>query len=261
MGKKKKYSIKAHAKVNIFLKITGHKDGYHTLLSRFVRVEDLYDTITFAPCVCDDFTIEGCSDVPTQTNTIYKAYKALIEYTNNKEIANFFKEHKVVVEKCIPSQAGLGGGSSDAAAFMHLVKEVCNLELTTKELAQISSTIGADLPFFIYNYPSANVSGFGEVVEPFEEEPLALELYTPDIACNTAVVYKTFKANLLEHIDLASFEVWEKLTSKELLEKITDPVMLNDLYAASLIAYPELKNVAKDGWLFSGSGSTYFRRR
>ena len=46
------YSINAHAKVNIFLKITGHKNGYHTLLSRFMRVEDLYDTITFEPCEC-----------------------------------------------------------------------------------------------------------------------------------------------------------------------------------------------------------------
>ena len=255
------HSIKAHAKVNIFLKITGHKDGYHTLLSRFVRVDDLYDTITFVPCVCDTFTIEGCADVPTETNTIYKAYTALCEYTDDPEIVNFFTEHKVVVTKQIPSQAGLGGGSSDAAAFMHLAKEVCNLVLTTKELAEIGSTIGADLPFFIYNYPSANVSGFGEVVELFEEEPLNLELYTPDIACNTTVVYKTFKANLLESIDLTSFERWEKLTSKELLESIVDPVMLNDLYAASLMAYPKLKDSAKVGWFFSGSGSTYFRKK
>jgi 4-diphosphocytidyl-2-C-methyl-D-erythritol kinase len=142
---------------------------------------------------------------------------------------------------------------------MHLLKEVCNLVLTTKELAEISSTIGADLPFFIYNYPSANVSGFGEVVEPFEEEALKLELYTPDIACNTTVVYKTFKANLLEDIDLSSFEDWEKLKSKELLKHITDPVMLNDLYAASLMAYPQLKDVEKVDWFFSGSGSTYFK--
>ncbi|RLA68824.1 MAG: 4-(cytidine 5'-diphospho)-2-C-methyl-D-erythritol kinase, partial [Epsilonproteobacteria bacterium] len=75
------YSIKAHAKVNIFLKITGHKDGYHTLLSRFVRVEDLYDTIKFVPCECETFTIEGCEGVPLESNTIYKAYKALNDHT------------------------------------------------------------------------------------------------------------------------------------------------------------------------------------
>ena len=255
------YSIKAHAKVNIFLKITGHKDGYHTLLSRFMRVEELYDTITFEPCECDTFTIEGCEGVPLESNTIYKAYKALNAHTGDLDILNFFYKHKVVVTKRIPSQAGLGGGSSDAAAFMRLVKEACNLMISTEELAKIGSTIGADLPFFIYNYPSANVSGFGEIVEPFKEEALSLELFTPDIGCDTAVVYKTFKEHLLDDITLCSFMGWERLDSKTLLDAMADPIILNDLYAASLIAYPELKNVAKNGWFFSGSGSTFFRMK
>ncbi len=253
------YSIKAHAKVNIFLKITGHKDGYHTLLSRFIRVEDLYDTIAFVPAECKTFTIEGCEDVPLESNTIYKAYKALNEHTGDLDILNFFYKHKVVVTKRIPSQAGLGGGSSDAAAFMRLVKEVCNLILSTDELAKIGSTVGADLPFFIYNYPSANVSGFGEIVEAFEEDTLELELYTPKIGCDTTRVYKTFKAHLLEKITLSSFIGWDQIDSRTLLQKVNDAVLLNDLYAASLIAYPELKDVAKDGWFFSGSGSTFFK--
>ncbi len=253
------YRIKAHAKVNIFLKITGHKEGYHTLLSRFVRVEDLYDTITFVPCECDTFTIEGCEGIPLESNTIYKAYKALNDHTGDLDILDYFYKHKVVVTKRIPSQAGLGGGSSDAAAFMLLTKEVCHLMLSTDELAKVGSSIGADLPFFIYNYPSANVSGFGEVVEPFEEEPLALELYTPDIGCDTTVVYKTFKKHLLEDIKISSFLGWDRLDSRSILEKIADPILLNDLYAASLIAYPSLKSLSKEGWFFSGSGSTYFK--
>lgn len=253
------YSIKAHAKVNIFLKITGHKDGYHTLLSRFMRVEDLYDTITFVPCKCETFTIEGCEDVPFESNTIYKAYKALNQSTGDLDILNFFYEHKVVVTKRIPSQAGLGGGSSDAAAFMRLVKEICNLMISTEELAKVGSTIGADLPFFIYNYPSANVSGFGEIVEPFEEDPLVLELYTPNLGCDTALVYKTFKKHLLDDITLSAFMGWEKLDSKTLLDLIGDPIMLNDLYRAAILAYPELKELEKEGWFFSGSGSTFFK--
>ncbi len=253
------YSIKAHAKVNIFLKITGHKDGYHTLLSRFVRVNNVYDTITFVPCECETFTLEGCEGVPLESNTIYKAYKALNDYTGDLDILNYFYQHKVVVTKRIPSQAGLGGGSSDAAAFMRLVKEACNLLISTKELAKIGSSIGADLPFFIYNYPSANVSGFGEVVEPFDEEPLNLELYTPTLGCDTTVVYKTFKQHLLDDIKRASFIGWDALDSKSILENIPNPVMLNDLYPAALIAYPELKKLAKKGWFFSGSGSTFFK--
>ena len=253
------YSINAHAKVNIFLKITGHKNGYHTLLSRFMRVEDLYDTITFEPCECESFTIEGCNDIPLESNTIYKAYKALNAHTGDLDILNFFYRHNVIVTKRIPSQAGLGGGSSDAAAFMRLVKNVCNLLLSTEELAKISATIGADLPFFIYNYPSANVSGFGEVVEPFIEEPLKLELYTPHIGCDTGLVYKTFKEHFLSNVRLSSIVGWDQFTSREILEKIHDPAILNDLYKAALMAYPELSKAAKKEWYFSGSGSTFFK--
>lgn len=253
------YAIKAHAKVNIFLKITGHKEGYHTLVSRFIRVEDLYDTITFVPCECDTFTIEGCEDVPLESNTIYKAYKALNDHTGDLDILNFFYKHKVLVTKRIPSQAGLGGGSSDAAAFMLLVKEVCNLMISTEELAKLSSTIGADIPFFIYNYPSANIFGFGDKVEPFDEAPLSIELYTPEIGCDTTLVYKTFKKELLKNISVCSFFGWDNIDSRTLLETTSDPIILNDLYAAARIAYPELKTIAPEGWFFSGSGSTFFR--
>jgi len=253
------YSINAHAKVNIFLKITGHKDGYHTLLSRFMKVEDLCDTISFIPCKCDSFTIEGCDGIPLKSNTIYKAYKALMHYTQDQDIQNFFCTHKIIVTKRIPSQAGLGGGSSDAAAFILLTKEICNLILSTKELVAIGSSIGADVPFFIYNYPCANVSGFGEKVTPFKEEPLALELYTPKLGCDTALVYKTFKENLLKDIAVCSFFGWDDIDSKTLLHSNTNPIELNDLYKAALLAYPELKDLAKEGWFFSGSGSTFFR--
>ncbi len=253
------YSIKAHAKVNIFLKITGHKEGYHTLLSRFVRVDDLYDTIEFIPCECDSFTIEGCESVPLESNTIYKAYKILNEYTGDLDILNFFYKHKVVVTKRIPSQAGLGGGSSDAAAFMCLVKEACNLLLSTEELAQIGSKIGADIPFFIYNYPSANVSGFGEVVHPFDEPPLSLELFTPELGCDTSEVYKTYHKYLMRTMDPTSFFGWEKIDSKTLLGLIADPIALNDLYPAALATYPEIEKLDTKGWFFSGSGSTFFK--
>ena len=243
---------KAHAKINTFLKITGHQNGYHTLLSRFIKVDSLYDTISFVPANCDNFTIEGCGDVPTEVNTIYKSFLAMNIETD------FFQHHKVVVQKNIPSGAGLGGGSSDAAAFMRLFNEVCQLEIDTPTLAKIGSTIGADIPFFVYDYDAANVSGFGEIVEPFEDEDFEIELYTPNIHCDTALVYKTFKKELFDEIEPTVFEGWEKLSSKEVLSKV-DAVMANDLYKASLIAYPELEKEAKEGWYFSGSGSTFFR--
>ncbi len=253
------HSIKAHAKVNIFLKITGHKEGYHTLVSRFIRVEDLYDTITLESCECDAFTIEGCDGVPINTNTIYKAYNALIKHTNSEVLADFFKKHKVVVTKKIPSKAGLAGGSSDAAAFMRLINEICDLQIEIDELAKIGSSVGADLPFFIYNYASANVSGFGEIVREFKEEPFELELFTPDIECDTTEVYKTFNKYLLQYISLASFFGWENLDSRTILNIVPDPIALNDLYPAALVAYPQLEELDRAGWFFTGSGSTFFR--
>jgi len=253
------YSIKAHAKINIFLKITGYKEGYHTLISRFVRVEDLYDTIEFVPSECETFSIEGCDDIPLESNTIYKAYKALNNYSTGLDIKDFFQKHKVVLSKRIPSQAGLGGGSSDAAAFMRLINEVCDLKISTDELAELGSTIGADIPFFVYDYASANVSGFGEIVMPFEEAPFNVELFTPDIKCDTAEVYKTFHKFLLRNVDRTTFFGWENMDSRTLLKLIADPIILNDLFPSALATYPELEKVKKDGWFFSGSGSTFFR--
>lgn len=253
------YSIKAHARVTPFLKITGYKEGTPTLLSRYLRVEDLYDTISFVPCSCETFTIQGCEEIPKEANSIYKIYQSLIDFTDDWDIEAFFHEHKIVVTKRIPYSVGLAGSASDAAAFLRLAKEACNLVLTTKELIEIGSTVGRDVAFFIYNYPSANVSGCGEVVQSFEEEALNVELYTPKIQSDETLVCQTYEKDLYTNSSLTSFEGWDKLDSKSIIERTADPIILNDLYAAALLAYPDLIKVAKNGWLFSASGSTFFR--
>ena len=253
--------ITAPAKVNIFLKITGHSRGYHTLLSRFMRVDTLYDTIRFVPAECDTFTIEGIPGVPRESNTIYQAWIALNDATGDLDLLNFFYHHKVVVEKRIPSQAGLGGGSSDAGAFLRLVRKVCDLKIDDEDLAAIGAKVGADVPFFVYDYPSANVSGYGELVEPFDENPLDLEIFTPPISCDTASVYQVFREHFSDRIVPESFRSWETENSLNLLERIGDPTRLNDLYPAAIRLCPDLKKAAPDGWFFSGSGSSFFRPR
>ncbi|MBN2722026.1 MAG: 4-(cytidine 5'-diphospho)-2-C-methyl-D-erythritol kinase, partial [Campylobacterales bacterium] len=165
-----------------------------------------------------------------------------------------------VVEKNIPSQAGLGGGSSDAGAFLRLTNKVCDLQLDTPTLAKLGSTVGADVPFFVYDYPVANVSGFGEIIELFDEEPFEVELFFPTLGCDTTLVYKTFKNNLLDTITSQKYIHWKELSSKEILAQTSfAPEILNDLYGAALIAYPDLKNEAPKEWFFSGSGSTFFK--
>ena len=94
---------------------------------------------------------------------------------------------------------------------------------------------------------------------PFEEPPLALELSTPDIGCDTAEVYQTFNTYLLRNVDMTSFFGWDKMDSRTLLKLIQDPVALNDLFPAAMAVYPELEKAKKEGWFFSGSGSTFFR--
>ena len=252
-------SIEAFAKVNIYLKIVGYRDGYHLIESRFMRVNSLFDTISFVPAKCDTFTIEGCKDIPRESNTIFKAYKALNEATGNLDILEFFYNHKVVVKKRIPSGAGLGGGSSDAGAFLRLVNSVCNLNLSKEYLANIGSKVGADVSFFVYDYDVANVSGFGEVVEPFNEEALNLEIFTPDVSCNTAKVYSDFHKNFLNKIEPNSYLKYKDTPSKEILMGAKNKSELNDLYLSALNCCPKLREYKLDGWFFSGSGSSYFK--
>jgi len=248
--------IKAPAKVNIFLKITGTKGGYHTLRSRFVRVDDLYDTIKFIKRDSNSDTpfLECNIDLP-EKNTISLSFKLLADKFHT--VKKFFKAYKVVLNKKIPTGAGLGGGSSDAAAFLRGCNEVCELNLTSCELAKIGQKIGADVPFFVHNYQSANVEGIGEIVTPFEEQPLKLKLFTPNIHCDTAKVYKTFRKEFFYLADKDSAKEWLEIDSLTLLkEKKRED--LNDLFLAAIKAYPELKTFTKPDHFFSGSGSTFF---
>ncbi len=254
-------TIRSHAKVNIFLKITGLRGNYHELSSRFMQVKGLFDTLSFIPKekANDDFTLQGSFGCQREKNTIYKAWRILKEDTKNQRLDDFFKHHAVVVEKKIPEFAGLGGGSSNAAAFMKLCNKTCKLNLDKQTLAQLGSKIGADVPFFIYDYPSANVSGIGEIVEPFEEDLLDIKIFTPPIKGDTAQVYTAFRKNHIQEIaqnaSLAS--CMEKERSNAIMKKYTIQEA-NDLFAPALYLYPQLQNHVKEGWFFSGSGSTFF---
>jgi len=252
-------TIKAFAKVNIFLKIVGTRGNYHLISSRFMRVTYLYDTIEFEKkeSKSDDFLLLGEFGCLMEQNTIFKAYKALLKESKCEKVKTFFKEHQVKVTKKIPEFAGLGGGSSDAASFLNLTNDVLRLNLKKDKLSSIGSKIGADVPFFIYNYPSANVSGIGEIVEPYEEKVLHLETVTPKIKCDTTKVYQKHRESYMENIDIDFAKELSKKNSKDIL-KTYDASRLNDLLNPCLDIYSKLKNYNKKGWFFSGSGSTFF---
>jgi 4-diphosphocytidyl-2-C-methyl-D-erythritol kinase len=249
---------RAYAKVNIFLKITGMRDNYHEIISRFMRVDSLYDELSFSPKSIDDFKIIGEFSCQTQQNTIYKAYIALKEATKSESLDKLMKTYAIQVKKAIPAFAGLGGGSSDAATYLKMCNEVLHLGLSQNELAQIGLKVGADVPFFIYGYDSANVSGIGEVVEEFKEDLLEFEVFTPKVEISTPKVYVSYRENFYAPID--AFEA-QKLKNKTSLEviKSTSAHEANDLFKPALQEYSELKNHYKHGYYFSGSGSSFFK--
>jgi len=253
------YSINAHAKVNIFLKITGTRGVYHEIISRFMRVENFYDSLFFEKKEQPNevFEIVGEFGCNTQQNTIYKAYRALLQHTSSKQLKEFFHNHRVCVEKKIPAFAGLGGGSSDAATFLQMCNQEMNLGLDTPTLAEIGLRVGADVPFFVYGYKSANVSGIGEIVKPFDEESLAIKTITPEIQISTPHVYKVYREMFLNPLTQEQRGAWESKTSLEVL-KTYSAKEANDLFAPALQAYKELAHYAKEGYFFSGSGSSFF---
>ncbi len=248
---------KAYAKVNIFLKVVGTRGDYHEICSRFILVKNLFDELNFVAKKSEQkFELSGDFGCELKQNTIYKAFVSLREAGFKQELDEFFSKNALHVEKHIPSFAGLGGGSSDAATFLKMVNKEVKLNLKDTELAKIGLRVGADVPFFIYGYTSANVSGIGERVEEFEERPPHVELMTPDIKCDTGEIYRAFREEYRVDLDLA--HSMSKMKSAELLKRYSD-TELNDLLKPALKVEKNLENYRKKDWFFSGSGSSFFR--
>jgi len=257
----KKY--KAYAKVNIFLKITGRRGDYHEIVSRFVRVKNLYDELSFVPkeqsgARANSFSIVGDFDCEVEQNTIYKSYFALRDATKSAALEQLMQNYSIAVEKNIPAFAGLGGGSSDAATYLRMCNNVLGLGLSLNELAEIGLSVGADVPFFVYGYESANVSGIGEVVEEYKERELNIETFTPKIEISTPRVYKAYRENFYAPIDGFLAQKLKSMESLEILESMSADEA-NDLFGPALQEYKELKSHYKHGYYFSGSGSSFFK--
>ncbi|NWF66593.1 MAG: 4-(cytidine 5'-diphospho)-2-C-methyl-D-erythritol kinase [Campylobacterales bacterium] len=246
--------IYSYPKVNLFLKITGFKDGYHQIISRFLLVEDIFDEIEFRKKdKSGSFNIIGF-DFAVEQNLIYKVYKKIEHLKGVKE---FFTHHEIVVTKKIPQGGGLGGGSSNAGSFLNLTNEVLDLKLSKDELSYFAKNVGADIPFFIHGYKCANVSGFGEIVEEFYDADFKVKLFTNSIHCDTATVYKNYKSKFFSPINDEEFEYYKNLKLNEFLTT-HDSFKANDLYKSAVDLYPKLLDFKKDNLYFSGSGSTFF---
>ena len=181
--------INAPAKTNLWLRITGERpDGYHDIATRMLPIS-LADEITLETLDGDqvEFT---CSDpdLPAgEDNLALRAVRALENHCGRRFGA------RIHVEKKIPSGAGLGGGSSDAATILLGLNHLFHLGLTPEHLAVVGSRIGSDVPFFLFQ-TVCDCAGRGEIVTPVDFPwDLPVFLMKPAFSVSTAWAYRNLE--------------------------------------------------------------------
>ena len=150
----------AYAKINYYLEVTARRtDGYHEL-ETVMQTVSLADTLTVSRTAGTDLTMETAAALPTdESNLVLRAAKAYFAASGNP-----FGCH-TVLEKHIPMQAGLGGGSADAAAMLRALNRLDGNRFSAAELAAIAVSVGADVPFLVTG-GTALCHGVGEVLTP-----------------------------------------------------------------------------------------------
>ena len=167
-------TVRAHAKINLTLEVLGRRDdGYHDIAS-ILQTVSLHDTLTFDEA--DGITLD-CDrpELATPHNLVLRAAHLLRDTTGVSSGA------AIGLRKKIPIAAGLGGGSSDAAATLLALNRLWGIELTREDLLPLAAGIGSDVPFFLYG-GTGRVFGRGERVQPLP--PTDLEwavILTPQI--------------------------------------------------------------------------------
>jgi 4-diphosphocytidyl-2-C-methyl-D-erythritol kinase len=181
-------TIQAPAKINLSLRVIGKRaDGFHEIDTLMTRVEGLYDTLIFTEAKKFSFHCE-VPGVPTdESNLVVKAVRAFEKASKKKcKIA-------IELQKNIPHGAGLGGGSSDAAATLKALNEWHDAPLNEEQLAQLAATLGSDIPFF-FGPGTARCTGRGEILTPVTDLPkLQVVILKPSFSVSTADAYGRWK--------------------------------------------------------------------
>lgn len=247
--------INANAKINLTLDVVRKReDGYHELDMIMVPLT-LCDTLEITLSDRDEI-ICGKENFPlTKQNTIYQAIAIM------RETFHLQEHFKVIVEKKIPMQAGLAGGSADGAAMLKAIVALCHLHVEEEQLLTIAKKIGADVPFCVVN-EVARVQGIGEKVRRFAlSTPFHLLLVKPKEGVSTG---KAFSMIDFEHCDHPNVDLCEKALKENDYETFCQCIG-NTLEQPALLITPiianikkELKALGMDAVLMSGSGSTVF---
>ncbi len=238
----------APAKVNLGLAVLGKlESGYHELDSLFVTF-DVGDTLTLTPRDSGiELEIIGLDLSTNRENLVYRASEMYLENLGNPGGVS------IKLEKILPIAAGLGGGSSDAAATLRGIKK---LYPSDQNLFELAKKLGADVPFLLLG-GAARVQGFGEVLEPLELPEIHLVLANPGVGITAREAYQGLNGRYGAKLEV------EKIVSA--LSNLEIPPYRNDLEAPVLEAYPivgtvktALEQAGLYGVLMSGSGSTCF---
>lgn len=235
----------APAKINRFLKIISKRhDGYHNLQSCFQMI-DLCDEIYFKVRDDNQINLQYISK-SFDDDIIIKAAKKMLNKTG--------LGIDIALNKKIPTGAGLGGGSSDAATTMLALNKIFNLGFELKHLEEMGLTLGADIPFFIRGQ-NAWVEGIGEKITPIQLEQQTFLLAVPDVQISTKQVFSSLK--------LTKNTIPLKMSA--LISDDAIDTVPNDLEEVSLRLFPGLKDVKN--WLMqygqpkmTGTGSAFFCR-
>jgi 4-diphosphocytidyl-2-C-methyl-D-erythritol kinase len=175
-------TLKPPAKINWSLYVLDRRDdGYHNILS-LMQCIGLYDTMTFEQASAIEF--QSDMRIPKEMNLVFRAAIAL------REAAGKDLGARIVLKKEVPTRAGLGGGSSDAAFTLIGLNRLWDLGIALEKLKAIAASIGSDVPFFL-ECPAALVQGRGEIVHSRQVSgPRTLLLVKPEAAIPTAWAYE-----------------------------------------------------------------------
>ena len=176
------YDIPAPAKLNLFLHITGRRpDGYHLLQSVFMLI-DWCDTLHFDIRTDGQISREDLTWALPQDDLVVRAANALKQATGCALGAH------VGIAKSVPAQAGMGGGSSDAASTLLALNRLWKLRLSLESLSRIGLSLGADVPFFLCGR-HAWVEGIGEKITPLALPPARFVVVKPDAGLQTQLIF------------------------------------------------------------------------
>ena len=253
--------IRAPAKINLTLRIVGRRaDGYHLLDTLIVPIS-LFDELDVrklrAPARRRTKLIQVLCDHPAvpqdESNLVYRAAQLMMKRISGAGSIC------IRLKKTIPVGAGLGGGSSDAAATLIALNRLFGLKLSQSRLEKLGLKLGADVPFFIRGKP-ARARGIGEKLAPISKLPRVwLVIVYPGFAVSTAWVYQQVSEKLTKDIVNTSIAA-SPTTFDELTRRLE-----NDLEDVTLRGYPKIAELKRKllrggapGVLMSGSGSAVF---